>query len=218
MQAAAVEILGRLAIDAVGLLAALGDADELQKAGMVRVPVLAEPVHFGPEPVHRRLPGLVAVIGQVAIDVVHLGAPAPGLDRAAARYPDRRTRLLHRARPDVDVALLVEAAVEGEGVGLGPRLDDEIVRFEVALAQHRRVLAVGVAGVHRRADREAGDQPPARDHVDHRELFRDPGRRIVQRQRIAEDAQRRVGRAPRQRRRDQIRATASARSRSCGAR
>src|SRR3954447_6769153 len=58
MQAAAIEILGRLAVDAVSLLAALGDADELQEAGVIRVAVLAEPVHFGPEPVHCRLPGL----------------------------------------------------------------------------------------------------------------------------------------------------------------
>src|SRR3954463_14747388 len=114
MQTAAVEILGGLAIEAVGFLAALGDSDKWQEAGVVRIAVLAEPVHFGPEPVHRRLSGLVAVIGQVAIDMVHLGAPTPGLDRAAARYPDRRARLLHRTRPDIDIALLVEAAVERE--------------------------------------------------------------------------------------------------------
>src|SRR5579859_862381 len=100
---------------------------------MIGVAVLAEPIHLGPKPVHRRLSGLVAVIGQVAIDVIHLGAPPPGLDRAAARDPDRRARLLYGARPDVDIALLVEAAVEGEGFGLGPRLHNEVMGFEVTL-------------------------------------------------------------------------------------
>ena len=129
VQAAAVEILGRLGVQLHRLLAAFGDADELQEAGAVRIAVLAEPVHLGPEPVHRRLADLVAVVGQIAVDVVHLGAPLPGLDRAAAGNPDRRMRLLHRARPDVDVALLVEAAVEGEGVLLGPGAHHQVVRL-----------------------------------------------------------------------------------------
>ena len=113
-------------------------------------------------------------------------------------------RALDRARPDVDVALLVEAAVEGEGVGVGPGAQDQVVRLVVAVAQQRRVLAVGVAGVHRRADREAGDQPSAGDHVDHGELFGHAGRRVVQRQRVAHDADRRIGGAARQRGRDQV--------------
>ena len=218
MQAAAVEILGRLAVEPVGLLAGLGDADELQKAGVIRVSVLAEPVHLVPEAVHRRLAGLVAEIGQVGVDVVHLGAPVPGLDRAAARDPDRRVRLLHRPRPDVDIALLVEAAVEGKGVLLGPGPHYQVVRLVVALAQHARVLAIGKTGVHRRPDREAGDQPPARDAVDHREFFGDPGRRVVERQGVAHHAQRGVGGAPGQAPRRSDWATASARSRSNGAR
>src|SRR6202035_2380251 len=101
--------------------------------------------------------------------------------------------LLNRARPDVDVALLVEAAVERESVGRGPRLYHEVVRLVIALAQGRWVLTVGVAGVHRRTHWEPGDQPPARDAVDHREFFGDPGRRVVERQRIAEHADRGVG-------------------------
>jgi len=44
-------------------------------------------------------------------------------------------RLLHRSRPDVDVALLVEAAVEGKGVLFLPGAHDEAMRFEIALAQ-----------------------------------------------------------------------------------
>src|SRR5204862_4859996 len=111
-----------------------------------------------------------------------LRAPLPGLDRAAARNPDRRMRLLDGPRPDVDIALLVEAAVERKGVLLGPGPHYEIVRLVVAFAQHARVLAIGETGVHWRPDRETGDQPPARDAVDHREFFGDTGRRIVERQ------------------------------------
>ena len=218
MQAAAVEILGRFGIELQRLLARFGDADELQKAGAIRVHVLAELLHLVPEPGHRRLPGFVAVIDEIAVDVVHLGAPLPGLDRPAAGDPDRRMRALDRARPDVDVALLVEAAVEGEGVLLGPGLDDQVVRLVIALAQHRRVLAIGVAGVHRRADREAGDQPAARDAVDHREFFGHARRRIVERQRIAaaRTAPYRWSAAPASWRRGLE--TASSRSRYCGVR
>src|SRR6266487_2772162 len=95
------------------LSAYFGGADGLQKPGLIRVRLLAKPLHLLPEAGHRRLPGLVAEIREIAVDVVHLRAPAPGLDRAAARDPDRWTRLLHRARPDVDIALLVEATVPG---------------------------------------------------------------------------------------------------------
>ena len=130
MQAAAVEILGRLGVEVERLLAALGDADELQEAGAVGIAVLAELGHLVPEALHRRQPGLVAVVRQVAVDVVHLRAPPPGLDRAAAGNPDRRMRVvLDRPRPDVDVALLVEAAVEGEGVLLGPGPLHQVVRL-----------------------------------------------------------------------------------------
>src|SRR5207245_5604007 len=115
MQASAIEIFGRPAVEAIGFLAALRHADELQKTGVIRVAVFSEPVHLLPEALHRRLPGLVAVIRQIAVDIVHLGAPLPGLDRAAARDPDRRMRLLHRPWPDIDIALLVEPAIEGKG-------------------------------------------------------------------------------------------------------
>src|SRR6516164_3770967 len=170
-EAAAVEIFGRFAVQLKRLLAALGDPDKLQKAGAIWVPVLAKPRHLVPEALHRGAAVLEAKIGQIGVDVVHRRAPLPGLDRTTAGDPDRRVRLLYRPWPDVDVALLVEAAVEGEGVGLGPRPQYQVVRLVITVAQHARVLAIGEAGVHRRADREAGDQPPARDAVDHREFF-----------------------------------------------
>src|SRR6185503_13165859 len=103
-----------------GVLAAFADADELQEARLIGIALLAEPVHFGPETIHRGAAGLVAVVRQIAVDVIHLGAPAPRLDRAAAGHPDRRMRILHRPRPDVHIPLLIEAAVESERVFLGP--------------------------------------------------------------------------------------------------
>src|SRR5439155_21878934 len=114
-----------------------------------RVPVFAEPVHLLPKAVHRGLPRQVAKIGQVGVDMISLGAPAPGFDRAAAWDPDRRVRLLYRPGPDVDIALLVEAAVEGKRVLLRPCAQYEIVRLVIPLAQHARVLAVSKTGVHR---------------------------------------------------------------------
>ena len=143
VQAAAVEVLGRLAVELPRLGFGLGDADELQEARTVRIRLLAEAFHLLPEAVHRLPRRLVAVVRQIAVDVVHLGAPLPRLDRPAAGNPDRRVRALDGARPDVDVALLVEAAVEGEGLRLGPRPGHEVVRLVVPLAQQRRILAVG---------------------------------------------------------------------------
>jgi hypothetical protein len=89
-------------------------------------------------------------------------------------------RFLHRSRPDVDVALLVEPAVEGKGILFRPRAHNQIMRLCITVAQHARVLPIRKARVHWGPDREAGDQPPARDHVDHRELFGDARRRVVE--------------------------------------
>src|SRR6185312_14362182 len=144
----------RLLVEPHRLFAALGDADELQEARAIGIAILAEPLHLAPEAHHGLAPGLVAEIREIAVDVVLGGAPLPRLDRAAARDPDRRMRLLHRMRPGVDVAQLIEAAVEGEGLATRPRLEHEIMRLEIAGAQRARVLAIGEAGVHRRADRE----------------------------------------------------------------
>ena len=68
-----------------------------------------------------------------------------------------------------------------------------------------RVLAEGVAGVHRRADREARDEASARDAVEHGELFRDPGRWVVEGEAVAHDADRGIFGAPREGRGDEVR-------------
>ena len=168
------------------------------------IPVLAELVHLLPEPLHGRHPGLVAEVGQVAVDVVHLGAPLPRLDGPAARNPYRGMGLLHGTGPDVDVAKLVEAPVEGEGLGFLPGLHDDVVGLEIALAEFRRVLAVGEHRVHGRAHRETRDQPAARHAVEHRELLRHAGRGVVERQGVAHHADGRGARAARQGRGDEV--------------
>ena len=113
--------------------------------------------------------------------------------------------LLHGPGPDVDVAQLVESAVERKRLGLAPGLHDDVVRLVVAVPQLRRVLTVGEDGVHRRADRETGDQPTAGHAVEHGEFLGDPCRRVVERERVAHHADRRLGRAPREGRCDQVR-------------
>src|SRR6476646_5187949 len=95
-------------------------------------------------------------------------------------------RLLHRARPGVDVADAEVLADELEGPGFRPRLDDEVVRLLEALAGIGRIdrerVVLGTA-----SDDHAGDQAPAADHVDHGELLGDARGRVVQRKGVADD-------------------------------
>src|SRR5581483_3549535 len=113
VQAATVEVLGGLRVALHGLRAALGHANELQETGPIGIAVLAELGHLVPEALHGPQSGLVAVVGEIAVDVVHLRAPLPRLDGSATRDPNRRMWLLDGPRPDVYIALLVEATVEG---------------------------------------------------------------------------------------------------------
>ena len=75
-----------------------------------------------------------------------------------------------------------------------------VVRLGVLVAGQRGDLAVAEVGVHRRADREAGDSRPPEMHVEHGELFGHADRRVVQRDGVADHADRRPRRPPRQRR------------------
>ena len=153
------------------VLAALGDA----------VPVA----------VHQRLGPEIAEEGQVRIVVVVVETEIPRLDGPAARDVDRRVRLLDRLRPAIHPPELVVLAVEGERLLRLPRAHDQLVRLAVLVAREGRDLAVAEVGVHRRADREAGDEPPAGQDVQHRELLGDADRRVVERDRVADDADRR---------------------------
>src|ERR1700722_20502807 len=91
-------------------------------------------------------------------------------------------RILHRSRPDVDIALLIETAVEGEGILLGPGPDNKVVRLHIALSELAWVRAVSVTGIHWRADREPSDQPAAGDAIDHGEFLRPEGGQVLDRQ------------------------------------
>src|SRR5208282_3596593 len=98
-----------------------------------------------------------------AVLIFVIGAEVVGLEGAAARNPDGRTRLLERSWPQVDVAQLGVLAVEREDILRGPRLDDQVVGLVVLLADRGRDLAVAEVGIHRGADRKSRDQAPARD-------------------------------------------------------
>src|SRR5215472_11279442 len=196
MQAAPVEVFSRSGVEFERLLPALRYAHHLGEARPVGIAVLPEPGHFFPKTFHDVPRHLVAIVRQVAEHVIHLGGPSPGLDRSRAWNPDRRVWLLDRPRPDVHVALLVEAAVERECLLLGPGAQDEVMGFVVALPQLAWIGAVRVRGVHWRADREAGDETTAGNSVDHGELFGDPCWRIVEGKAVAKNADRRIGGAP----------------------
>src|ERR1700745_609743 len=105
-------------------------------------------------------------------------------------------RLLDRSRPDVHVALLVEAAVERKRLLLGPGAQDEVMGFVVTVSQLAWIGAIRVRGVHWRADRKPGDESTAGDAVDHGELFGDPCWRVVEGKAVAQDADHRIGGAP----------------------
>ena len=104
-----------------------------------------------------------------------------------------------------DPAELVVLAVEGERLVAGPRLHDHVVGLAVLVPRERWDLPVAEVGVHRGADGESGDESPPGDDVEHRELLGHANRRVVARDRVADHAERGPRRAPRQRRRDQVR-------------
>ncbi len=118
-------------------------------------------------------------------DVV-LRGELDGFLAADDRHPDLRMRLLHRARPQRDVAVRPELALVGEHV-LGPGAGDDFVGFLEAGARFRQGDVVHLVFA-RNAAGEAGDQPAVRQAVEHRQLFRQ-AQRLVQRQQVAVDQQ-----------------------------
>ena len=142
-------------------------------------------------------------VGDSHVRVVPSGAELHRLQAARARNPDRRVRLLQRARPRIDVAHAVVLAAEGERPRSGPRLDDQIVRFVELLARIGRIDGVGVI-LGPAAHDHAGDQAPAADHVDHGELLGHARRRVVEGKRVADHGDANTRGLPRQDRGDQV--------------
>ena len=67
------------------------------------------------------------------------------------------------------------------------------MRLGVFVAGDGRNLAVAIVGIHGCADRKAGQQPTARNHIQHGELLGHPDRRVVQGNRVADHRQGRLG-------------------------
>ena len=146
----------------------------------------------------------VPVVRQVTVHIVPVQHPIPGFQAAGAGNPDRRVRLLHRARPNADVAQLVVLAVENGRLALRPGLHHHIVGFGVPVAQGDGNLSVGKGGVHRRADGEPGHQAAAGDDIQHRHFLGHAHRRVVQRQAVAQDNKRAVAGSVGQHRGNQV--------------
>ena len=112
--------------------------------------------------------------------------PTQAFGVRAGDYPDRQVRLLVDARPDVDVAVVPEAALPAERLVLGQALSDEVVRIVHALALQRRV-GVGRVDLGADAAHEAGDDAAARNAIQHGNLFRHAHRVVAMHDRGADD-------------------------------
>ena len=102
VQAFVVEIADVLVVVLFGLRVGLGDRDQLQEAGAIRIGIRSALFDELPEPVHHALAEVVAPVRQEAIAVVVLGREVPRAQAAAARDPHGRMRLLYRTRPQID--------------------------------------------------------------------------------------------------------------------
>src|SRR5437667_3980043 len=135
-----------------------------------------------------RFPDLLGRLDLGAQRDVWIALPGGPDDRLLAEHagnPVAWVRRLQRHRPWVHHAVLVVRALPAERPGLGPRLDDQRMGLLEALAVVGGIDAGGelllAAAAH-----EAGDEAPARDHVDHRQLFGEPHGVVGERQRVAE--------------------------------
>ena len=128
-----------------------------------------------------------------------------GAAGARRAHPDRRMRLLDRARPDIDGAMMEEAALMAErAVVMGPAFLDQIERLPMPLV-HAHRIAVGRQHLIGHAAHEAGFEAAVREHVDHRHFLGDAHRLAAVGDRIAEDQKPRLLAQARQRREHQRR-------------
>src|SRR5262245_3233549 len=184
-----------------GLLVALGDVDRRGPADAIggRLVAVTALRDFTIE-VQVACDRFDRAVGlQIDVFAVGMGGPFERLDASHRWTPDRRMRLLERPRPHVHVFAVIVLALEGEGAGLGPCPHDEVVRLLVAL---ERVHGVRAEREIFRADaaHETADQAPTGDDIEHGMLFGQCERMLAQAERIAQDGDAAVARAPRQRR------------------
>ena len=135
------------------------------------------------------LPDLLTVLdGRVQDDVgvTVLSRPDDRLPADHAGDPDAWMGLLQGQHPGVDDPELIVIPLPAEWPGLGPRLDDQVVRLHKPLTVVGRVGICG-QGFHPTPADEARDQPPLRDHIDHGQFFGQPYRIVRYRQGIAQE-------------------------------
>ena len=170
-----------------GLLVRLRHVDGLQPARLPRLVRVALPLTGLAEHAELAVEDVDVEVGDAHVRVAVAGDELHRLQGAGARDPHLRMRLLDRTGPGVHEPQLVVPADELDRPGLRPGLDDDVVGLVEPFAGVGRVDREAVV-LRPATDDEPGDEPATGDVVDHGELLRHPRRRVVQRERVADDA------------------------------
>ena len=124
--------------------------------------------------------------GQGHVGVLVLRGPDYRFRRGHAGNPDGRVRFLQRHHPRVDHPVVVVLAFVAERAGLGPGVDDDVVRLVEPLAVVQRV-GVGGHAFLPDAAHESADHAPAGEDVDHGDFLGDAQRIFVDGQHVAQE-------------------------------
>ena len=185
------------------LLVGVGHVDRDEPSRLERVGRVALGVARVAEHLERALEHAQVEVRDAHVRVVVASDELHRLERAGTGDPDLGVRLLDGAGPRVHVADPEVLAHPLERAGRRPGLDDEVVRLLEPLAGVRRVDRERVV-LRAAADDHAGDQASAADVVDDRELLGDARRRVVERERVADDRDLHALRLARERRRHEV--------------
>jgi hypothetical protein len=156
-----------------------GEDPALERVGLIafRLTGLAEQL-VGP------VEDVEVEVGDPHVGVAPLGHELDRLEGPHAGDPHLGVGLLDGSGPGIHVADAVVLATELEGPGLRPRRHDQVMRLDEALPGFGRIDGEGVV-LRPPADHEPGDETSAGDHVDHGELLRHPGGRVVEGEGVA---------------------------------
>src|SRR5262249_10754973 len=171
---------------------------QLEEAGTIRIALDATGVTALPKPLQHLAATDEAKVAQVAIAVVVIQYPVPGLNAASSRDPHRRMGFLQGARPDIHIAQLRILTVKTKGLRTSPGLDDEVVAFAVLVTQGCGHFSVGKVGIHGGPNRESSDKTPTGHDIEHGKLFCDADWRIIQGNAVPQDRNDGALRAPAQ--------------------